>query len=227
MPAKKITLVATFKDGSFVHRSTTMKLAFAWKAVSNHPKYGNAVETGFSSRHDLAQKAAAAWQSARKTTDGAIEIVPTVEHDAKAWKAELTARQPFRIKYTYKDGRSFHIGNGSSNQDARFETRAGAEASMATYVAASRDGTTYEVVDDTPAAKPAKPARKGRKAAHAPLTAEQKAALTTFIIRDSRNWKRDIRKLWERAVTTTDAEAVVYALRNSHGPAWLKTFILD
>lgn len=162
MPAKKTTIVATFKDGDFIYRTTNLDLKFGWRVTIEHPKYGRSVETGFSSRRDLAEKAARAYVSAHATRTGElVEIAPTVQHDAKAWKDKLTQElRPFRIKYTYRDGRASHIGQGG-NQDARWATREEAETRMKELVAAARDGTTYEIVDDSvPAPKKARAKKK-------------------------------------------------------------------
>ncbi len=58
------------------------------------------------------------------------------------------------------------------------------------------------------------------------LTAEQRQALLRFAQVHGRTWKESLRTVWDRADPRTDDEAIVYALRNTHGPRWLLRFKL-
>lgn len=60
---------------------------------------------------------------------------------------------------------------------------------------------------------------------YAPLTREQIVQLTAFVVHAGRYWKRDLRRRWENP--KGHLHSVVYALRNSHGPSWLKGYTLE
>jgi len=57
-----------------------------------------------------------------------------------------------------------------------------------------------------------------------PLTSEQLQALQRFAQHHGRSWKERVRTLWSQSNPRTDDEAIVYALRNTHGPRWLTRF---
>jgi hypothetical protein len=63
------------------------------------------------------------------------------------------------------------------------------------------------------------------------LTGEELRALTSWAEQHGRYWKEPLRDLWNRAVVSlgmpnSDRDTTVYALRNSHGPSWLRRFRL-
>jgi hypothetical protein len=60
----------------------------------------------------------------------------------------------------------------------------------------------------------------------APLGVEQRQALLRFAQLHGRTWKDSLRAVWDRSDPRTDDEAIVYALRNTHGPRWLLRFKL-
>lgn len=55
-----------------------------------------------------------------------------------------------------------------------------------------------------------------------PLTAEELAAVREYAARHGRYWKDAMRGDWYNA----SEPGYIQALRNSHGPGWLKTFTL-
>lgn len=55
------------------------------------------------------------------------------------------------------------------------------------------------------------------------LTADQRKAMIAFVISAGRYWKRDLRFAWEAGRVGPELQQ----LRNTHGPRWLKNFILD
>ena len=60
------------------------------------------------------------------------------------------------------------------------------------------------------------------------LTTAQKDALRRFVATHGhRSWKQAMRRLWSRAIASTDDETLLYALRNTHGPGWLLRVKLD
>lgn len=56
-----------------------------------------------------------------------------------------------------------------------------------------------------------------------PLTEEERWALWRLAARNGRFWKRELRTLWDFAVTRTDDQATLYTLRNApdFGVRWL------
>ena len=60
----------------------------------------------------------------------------------------------------------------------------------------------------------------------APLTREQLGAVRRYAERHGRRWKERLRDVWMRADPRTDDEYIVYALRNTHGPSWLRRYQL-
>ncbi len=63
----------------------------------------------------------------------------------------------------------------------------------------------------------------------APLTAEQLQALRHFAKRQGRYWKDRMRDMWMHGahISGSDADVVLYTLRNTHGPRWLNRFRLS
>ena len=55
-----------------------------------------------------------------------------------------------------------------------------------------------------------------------PLTAEEHAAVCQYARENGRYWKARLRDDWMRARTT----GIMQALRNSHGPSWLLTYLI-
>lgn len=64
-----------------------------------------------------------------------------------------------------------------------------------------------------------------RKTTYAPLTRDQIVALTHFVLRAGRYWKSGLRRGWKNHNRRIDP--IVYALRDSHGPSWLKGYKLE
>jgi hypothetical protein len=66
------------------------------------------------------------------------------------------------------------------------------------------------------------------------LTAEELRELRSWAKQYGRYWKMHLRYLWNRAglarytlgMPNSDRDTTVYALRNSHGPSWLRRFRL-
>lgn len=56
-----------------------------------------------------------------------------------------------------------------------------------------------------------------------PLTRDELTALESFAERHGRQWKAQLRRRWEAA----SASPTLHRLRNTHGPAWLKSFKLS
>lgn len=55
-----------------------------------------------------------------------------------------------------------------------------------------------------------------------PINTEQLAALQKFARAHGRCWKEQLRKHWDRC----SLPGVLHALRNSHGPSWLRSYRL-
>lgn len=64
-------------------------------------------------------------------------------------------------------------------------------------------------------------------ATHKTITPAQTAALIWFAEKHGRTWKSKLRDMWTHGAhigVSADAEAEVYALRNTHGPSWLVNY---
>lgn len=65
-----------------------------------------------------------------------------------------------------------------------------------------------------------------RNSTYRELTRDEFEALTKFSESRGRRWKSRARDLWEEGRPDTETERIVYSLRNSHGPMWLKSLRL-
>jgi hypothetical protein len=63
---------------------------------------------------------------------------------------------------------------------------------------------------------------------YATLTRSQKEAITQCVSANGpRMWKSAVRMIWERGKGRDRIETILYGLRNSHGPSWLKNYRFD
>jgi hypothetical protein len=64
------------------------------------------------------------------------------------------------------------------------------------------------------------------KTTYPQLTEEQLVNLHAFAAKHGRNWKSALRDVWDRSNPRDNTEAMVYPIRNTHGPRWLNSFKL-
>jgi len=102
--AKKIKYTATLADGTVLTRSTERTYSHAWAIFFE----GRLIESGFSARLDLAQKAAQA-------------LMPT-DHEA-AFKKKRRGSSPFSAAYAVKSTlkwlKEYHEGSWAKYQENR------------------------------------------------------------------------------------------------------------
>jgi len=102
--AKKTKYTATFSDGTVLTRSTERAYSHAWARFCD----GNLVESGFSARQELAEKAAQ-------------NSLPT-DHEA-TFKKKRRGRSPFtaayEVKSTMKWLKEYHEGSWAKYQENR------------------------------------------------------------------------------------------------------------
>lgn len=159
MTINKPTIVATFANGEFIHRTTHLVLTFGWRSYGHDTKGRRYDQQGFARNEALALRSAkVSLRHFDANRPCEFEVAEVVTHDAKEFKTHLVTIQPFRIRQTYTDGRQYFI-SAHSNQDTRFATREAANDRVTSLQAADRYGTTYEIVDDR---EPA-PTKTGKK----------------------------------------------------------------
>jgi hypothetical protein len=57
-----------------------------------------------------------------------------------------------------------------------------------------------------------------------PLTKEESKALASYAARNGRAWKSKLQAAWLSGGNEDGTQGVLRALRNSHGPSWLRGF---
>ncbi|HVQ43808.1 MAG TPA: hypothetical protein VMT30_02485 [Candidatus Saccharimonadia bacterium] len=137
-------IVATFADKTTLTRTTTSpSLAWAWRANATWKHNGIPMTnaTGFSSSHELADKAARL--NSKYMDNLTVEIVPAVEHKVPV-KAKPSGA--FRVRRTWQPstkGNWKFIKDGKSHR--RFDSRVEAQTYIESMYA-NNCIATYEIV---------------------------------------------------------------------------------